>query len=430
MRWDWILILVLLAGCGAAGYAFYADLAGQPAAERQDEAGAATEGNATAQVEAGPRGAHPIRYPLWDKKEDIDSYAKRSGLPPEIAFDLGDGVRLEMVLIPAGKAELGTPEPDRPAAVWRGSLAFLCGVVAFALTILGSVLHARRNNTRLQFSLRWLLLMASAASMALIGALHWRELAQRHEVYANQLKLWHAASARTEEFETPFYLAKYETTNAQYAQAASRFPFPPANNPAPQQPAPDRSQPDSPVVWVQMEHCYIFAEALERILQESEKIPEGFEVSFPTQGVWEYACRAGRSTIYSGGDRTEDLDAIAWWSGNSGGELHPVGRKAPNAFGLYDMHGNAAETCRSSVTGTRSGQIDPLEVAVRGGSFESDAFNCAVSVESGIPTYRNSASIGFRVVLDGPRTKEQRAAFLEWLDALKKKDAAPPAPAP
>lgn len=414
MKRDWILILVLLAGCGAAGYAFYADATAGATWDSTKEIERTGADPVVQDWEGMPEGERPIAYPYWDKKEPIEAYAKRAGLPPEIAFDLGAGVALEMVLIPAGKAELGTPEPDRPAAVWRGSLAFLCGVVAFALTILGSVLHARRNNTRVQFSLRWLLLMASAASMALIGALHWRELAQRQEVYLTQLQLWRAAAARTEDFDVPFYMSKYETTNAQFKQYLDQLPgfrpTPPTGPGYGERPFVLASQSDA------LEFCMYLNAGLLGPKEEAIKV----WFSLPIDAQWEYACRAGRNTIYYSGDRTEDLDAVAWWSGNSGGSTHPVGQKAPNAFGLYDMHGNVKESCIV---------ISTLNISYcRGGSYEGDPLSCASSHASFRTAAKLEPATGFRCLLYGPRTEEQRAAFLEWLDELKKKDAALSAP--
>lgn len=63
----------------------------------------------------------------------------------------------------------------------------------------------------------------------------------------------------------------------------------------------------------------------------------------PTEAEWEYACRAGTNTRFYSGDTENDLAAVAWYKGNSGGTHHPVARKAPNSFGLFDMHGNVQE---------------------------------------------------------------------------------------
>jgi len=104
---------------------------------------------------------------------------------------------------------------------------------------------------------------------------------------------------------------------------------------------------------------------------------EGVEYRLPTEAEWEYACRAGTTTGYSFGDNVSQLGEYAWYRNNSDNTTHAVGEKLPNAWGLYDMHGNVGEWCQdwSGDYGNEKVVIDPTGAAsgkyrvCRGGAF-------------------------------------------------------------
>ncbi len=106
----------------------------------------------------------------------------------------------------------------------------------------------------------------------------------------------------------------------------------------------------------------------------------------PTEAEWEYACRAGSKSAYSFGEDAKKLAEYAWFTDNSDGAPHLVGKKKPSAWGLYDMHGNVAEWCLDSYakdfySTLKSGIVEPVLVptekrypnSVRGGSWDDEA---------------------------------------------------------
>jgi formylglycine-generating enzyme required for sulfatase activity len=138
------------------------------------------------------------------------------------------------------------------------------------------------------------------------------------------------------------------------------------------------------------------------------RLPAGWAYRLPTEGEWEYACRAGTTTRLSYGDDPgySQLNNYAWWGSNSGSTTHAVGLKQPNPWGLYDMAGNVWEWCSDwygsypggSVTDPRGATSGSYRV-FRGGSWVFDGLRCRSAFrDSSTPDFR-FIDIGFRAVL-------------------------------
>lgn len=108
----------------------------------------------------------------------------------------------------------------------------------------------------------------------------------------------------------------------------------------------------------------------------------------PSEAEWEYACRAGTSGVRYG-----DLDEIAWHHGNSGGEVHDVATRTPNAWGLHDMIGNVWEWCWDLYDPEVYG---PYRVFRGGGGFDRPRSCRASCRRKSHPTFRID-DLGFRL---------------------------------
>lgn len=154
----------------------------------------------------------------------------------------------------------------------------------------------------------------------------------------------------------------------------------------------------NPVENVSWNDCQEFCKKL------SQKL--GPQVQLPTEAQWEYACRAGTTGDYAG-----TLDEMAWYDKNSDSKPHAVGQKKPNAWGLYDMHGNVCEWCSdcydpdyykrsptSDPTGPDFDWIDSDRV-IRGGSGRLSAVFCGSAYRSSFEPGFRSSLLGLRVSL-------------------------------
>lgn len=132
----------------------------------------------------------------------------------------------------------------------------------------------------------------------------------------------------------------------------------------------------------------------------------GRKYRLPTEARWEYAARSGgRPEKYAGGD---DLDRLGWYGLNSDGKTHPVGLKAPNGLGLYDMSGNVWEWCQdryddkyyqNSLATDPSGPIIGSARVFRGGSWFRNDRLCRTAIRNGGKPGTRYYTLGFRLAL-------------------------------
>jgi formylglycine-generating enzyme required for sulfatase activity len=154
--------------------------------------------------------------------------------------------------------------------------------------------------------------------------------------------------------------------------------------------------------------CVLWNNAQEFIRKLNQK--EGTnKYRLPTEAEWECACRAGSETRFCFGNSDSQLGRYAWYGGHSGGKPHAVGGKRPNAWGLYDMHGNVSEWCQDWKGEYPSGHVTdptgPSDVSwwsrfqvMRGGSWYNDARYCRSAFRKyGLPGCRD-CYLGFRLL--------------------------------
>ena len=169
---------------------------------------------------------------------------------------------------------------------------------------------------------------------------------------------------------------------------------------------------DNPVDNVDWNEARQFCNILNN-LTEGQR-PEGYRYDLPTSAQWEYACRAGTKTALNSGENvsnsegiSKELDDIAWYVGNSEDVIHPVGMKKPNAWGIYDMHGNIWEWCRDlAKSSVKVDETDPVGETsgemhtCRGGSWNSEPRYCRSASRLACSNFDSCTQLtGFRVVL-------------------------------
>ncbi len=285
------------------------------------------------------REAHPQRAALIEqmaefRKAKVGILARVLALSKELTLDLGGGVKVKLVLIPAGKFLMGSPKAEKDRySDFEGP---------------------------------------------------------QHEVTISK----------------PFYLGTYEVTQEQYEKIMGKNPMREqlekimGKNPSSSEGG------KNPVDNVSWDDAEAFCQAASR--------KTGKAVRLPTEAEWEYACRAGTATRFCYGDDEaySKFNEYAWYDKNTYdvGEkyAHSVGQKKPNAWGLYDMHGNVSEWCADWYGGNayQSGDTtDPKGPktgeyrVIRGGSLYSAPQYCRAAFRSYHRAGSQYPGHGFRVVV-------------------------------
>jgi serine/threonine protein kinase len=177
---------------------------------------------------------------------------------------------------------------------------------------------------------------------------------------------------------SPYLMAKYPCTQAEWQNAMGNNPsyFKGDNRPVEQ------------VSW-----------------NDCQKFCQKTGLKLPSEAQWEYACRAGSTGKWCFGDNESLLSEYAWYDKNSCAQTHAVGEKQPNAFGLYDMHGNVWEWCEDWYGSYPSCAVkDPVGASTgpgimnRGGSWDDFAILCRSANRFYLSAGNSHNYLGFRVV--------------------------------
>ncbi len=324
-RQVWTVALVVLAalgsltpaitmpGCSKSPDTAKSDNATQePGAASKTKVPPIQQGKALPEAAVGGETKEPLIQP-GKATQEVRAGGETKNPPKELTVDVGNGVKLEMVLIPAGEFLMGSPEADKNA----------------------------EDNERPQHRVR---------------------------------------------ITRPFYLGKYLVTQEQWEAVMG-------NNPSALKGA------TNPVEQVSWEDCRGFVEKL------NAKVGGG-KFSLPTEAQWEYACRAGSTSRFCFGDDESGLGEYAWYVGHSDSKTHAVGEKKPNAWGLYDMYGNAWEWCADwydggyyagSPTDNPTGPPEDVFRVARGGGWNDAAGCCRSAFRGMFPPGHGVRTLGFRI---------------------------------
>ncbi len=192
-----------------------------------------------------------------------------------------------------------------------------------------------------------------------------------------------------------FYLGVFEVTNEQYKKVMGQEHY-----------FSPEAGPQHPVTSMDWNSAVYFCDRLSGLPAEKTA---GRRYRLPTEAEWEYACRAGSKSAYCFDESANKLDDYAWYLNNTSTDgkrpsEKPVGTKKPNAWGLFDMHGNVDEFCQDTMGNYASTPVvDPVgkgstfQRVIRGGNFHEKADYCRSSARNSTST--GTYATGFRLAM-------------------------------
>ncbi len=158
---------------------------------------------------------------------------------------------------------------------------------------------------------------------------------------------------------------------------------------------------DLPIEMVSWDNAMEFCRKLTERERSAGRLLEGYAYTLPTEAQWEYACRAGSMTDYTGG-----MDTMGWYALNSGNRIRPVAQKQANQWDLQDMHGNVWEWCLDWHGAYPGGSVkDPMGASSgtnrvkRGGSYNDSVDRCSSVTRSLDNPHFRGLGRGFRLAL-------------------------------
>jgi sulfatase modifying factor 1 len=198
-----------------------------------------------------------------------------------------------------------------------------------------------------------------------------------------------------------FWLGQTEITQSQWTELMGTSPWRGKSN--------VREGKNYPASFISWDDAISFVEKLNSKEHSSSSLPNDWEYSLPTEAQWEYACRGGKKSAFSFGDDPSEFGIYGWSAENAFETAEPygheVGKKRPNQFGLYDMHGNVWEWCKDNFNTKLSGGTNPviddegpLRVN-RGGGWNFATKFCQSGSRLGDTPDSRFNNLGFRIAL-------------------------------